>query len=202
MSTYRVGAMDSDKPEQDDGTVTVVNVYATPWRFNGTLEPDEGAPTDLAGMEKLYELYREQLPRLLPQRVLGDGVDMASVELAAQVGGVRINNAGAELYALPSNQVVLSVTMCLANGVLTSERRAQPVANVLEQCITGEITIGGYAPDEALRRLLDGHDTFHLETPGDPLLPERHQLVFVRPVEEIGVPDEAVIDKILYRKTP
>src|SRR5258708_5628557 len=101
-----------------DCAVRVLNIYATPWRFNGKLHNHEGAPTDLSGLEQHYELYKEQLPRLLPERVVGDRMWSSCVELAHAVGDVTVEDIKAELFALPSNQVVLAVTMCLAESVV------------------------------------------------------------------------------------
>ena len=198
--------MHAGKSERRSNLVRVVNIYATPWRFNGKLHKDEGAPPDLGGLDQHYELYKEQLPRLLPVRVLGERLADCDVALARAVANVTVENAKAELYALPSNQVVLAVTMWLANGVLTDERRADPVAEVLEQCIVGDVLLDGDGLAEAVRDLFGqepAKDCFTEETPGGPLLPERHQLVFVaRPDQDQAIPNQRVIDKILYRSTP
>lgn len=185
--------------------VRVVNIYATPWRFNGTLRDDEGMPAELSGLEQHYELYKEQLPRQLPDEVFGDRPLSGGVSLARPVDGICVDAAKAELFTLPSKQVVLAVTMCLADGLLTDERQADPVVEVLEQCVVGDIRIGELMVAEALSAQFDrspGKDTFTKETLGDALLPERHQLVFVARPGRGPVPNQAVIDRILYRSTP
>jgi hypothetical protein len=198
--------MDADGLQHSAYTVRVVNIYATPWRFNGKLRSDEGAPTDLSGLEHHYELYKEQLPRLLPNRVLGDDIRYGGVTLVHAVKGVTVENAKAELFTLPSKQVVLAVTMRLAADVLDDEQRARPIVEVLEQCIVDNIKIGEHMVADALSAAFAGWPAkgiFSKDTIGGSLLPERHQLVFVaRSTREQPVPSQRVIDKILYRSTP
>lgn len=200
--------MTTEKPGHAAGTVRVVNIYATPWIFNGKLNEDEGKPLDLGGLEEHYALYKEQLPRLLPRRVLSDWTDDNDVELAQTVDGVAVGDARAELFTLPSKQVVLAVTMSLDGGALTDTQQVKPIATVLEQCIFGQITLGGRGlatalPEKLPERLPDGGKGFSREVPGESLLPERHQLVFVsHSVPKQPVPNQQVIDKILYRSTP
>ena len=43
--------MTTEEPDHAAGTVRVVNIYATPWTFNGKLNEDEGKPLDLGGLE-------------------------------------------------------------------------------------------------------------------------------------------------------
>jgi hypothetical protein len=134
--------MDADGSQHATCAVRVVNIYATPWRFNGELRGDEGTPTGLSDLKKHYELYKEQLPRLLPDTVFGDLKRYGDVTLAHEVKNVIIENPKAELFTLPSKQIVLAVTMCLADGVLTDERTVEAIVAVLEQCIVGDIKIG------------------------------------------------------------
>ncbi|MGH3798360.1 MAG: hypothetical protein ACRDSP_26225 [Pseudonocardiaceae bacterium] len=187
----------------------MVNIYATPWRFTGKLRDNEGKPTDLSGLEKNYTLYKEQLPRLLPNRVLGDRLRRGTVTLAEDVDGVTVENARAELFMLPSKQVVLAVSMCLTDGVLHDEAAAMPIVEVLERCIDEDIKdikIGGYLAAAALSEdfaELPARDFFSRDAPGGSLLPERHQLVFVaRLTPDQPVPNQQIIDKILYRRNP
>jgi hypothetical protein len=182
--------------------VRVVNIYATPWRFNGKLRDDEGTPRDLSGLETHYELYKEQLPRLLPDRMFGDLKSHGRVTLAHAVEDITVVDPKAELFTLPSRQVVLAVTMCLAGSTLIDK----PIANVLEQCIAGNIRVGDRMVEDVLSAMFadkPAKDVFSKDSPGESLLPERHQLVFVaRPDEGQLLPDQRVIDKILYRSSP
>ncbi|HEY2763268.1 MAG TPA: hypothetical protein VGJ13_04540 [Pseudonocardiaceae bacterium] len=187
----------------------VVNIYATPWRFTGKLRNDEGKPTDLSGLEKNYTLYKEQLPRLLPDRVLGDRLRLGAVTLAEDVDGVTVDNAKAELFMLPSKQVVLAVSMCLTDGVLHDEKAVMPIVEVLERCIDEDIKdikIGGHLAAAALSADFaesPARDFFSKDAAGGSLLPERHQLVFVaRVTPDQSVPNEQVVNKILYRRNP
>jgi hypothetical protein len=198
--------MDPGGSEHPACPVRVVNIYATPWRFNGKLRGDEGTPRNLSGLEQHYELYKEQLPQLLPDRVLGNRIRRGAVTLGQEVVGVTVDNAKAELFMLPSKQVVLAVTMCLADGVLTDEKLVEPIVEVLEQCIVGDLKIGKCMVADALTAdfaELPDKDAFSKDIPGRSLLPERHQLVFVaRPTWEQPVPNQRVIEDILYRSAP
>lgn len=200
--------MITENPDCAASTVRVVNIYATPWTFNGSLNENEGQPLDLGGLEQHYTLYREQLPRLLPPRVLSDWIGNNEVELAQTVDGVRVADARAELFTLPSKQVVLAVTMSLAGATLTDTQQVTPIATVLDQGIFGQILLGSRRLETALpeklpEKLPDGGKGFSRDVPGEPLLPERHQLIFVsNSTPKQPVPSQQVIDKILYRSTP
>lgn len=200
--------MTTEKADHAAGTVRVVNIYATPWTFNGKLNEDEGKPRDLGGLEQHYALYKEQLPRLLPPCVLSDWIGHNDVELTQAVDGVTVADARAELFTLPSKQVVLAVTMSLNGAALIDTQQVEPIATVLEQCIFGQIMLGGRRLETALpeklpERLPDGGRGFNRDVPGESLLPERHQLVFVSgSVPKQPVPSQQIIDKILYRSTP
>lgn len=228
--------MDAGGSQHGACPVRVVNIYATPWRFNGTLGDDECTPTNLNGLEQHYKLYKDQLPRLLPARVLGERIQSGAVTLAQEVRGVTVANAKAELFMLPSKQVVLAVTMCLADGVLTDGRGVEPIVEVLEQCIVGDIKIGEHMVADALSADFAGLPAFSKEpelhsktaqssiragrrikglfkkstdfvpaikdTSSESLLPERHQLVFARPTGKQPVPNQRVIEKVLYRSAP
>ncbi|MGH3887744.1 MAG: hypothetical protein ACRDSZ_14455 [Pseudonocardiaceae bacterium] len=199
--------MTTDEAGRAGCVVRVVNIYAIPWSFNGELNDDEGEPHDLGGLEQHYALYKEQLPRLLPPRVLRDGIGN-DVKLAQAVDGMAVADARAELFTLPSKQVVLAVTMSLNGGALTDTQQVESIATVLEQCISGQIMLGGRRLETALpeklpKRLPDGGKGFSRDVPGGSLLPERHQLVFMsRSAPVQPVPSQQVIDKILYRSTP
>lgn len=202
--------MTTDEASHTGCAVRVVNIYAIPWSFNGVLNDDEGEPLDLGGLEHHYALYKEQLPRLLPPRVLSDWRCNYEhdVKLAKNVDGVDVTEARAELYVLPSKQVVLAVTMCLKGGALTDTQQVEPIATVLERCIFGQIMFGSRElsmalPEKLPETLADGSKGFSRDVPGESLLPERHQLVFVsRSAPEQPVPSQQVIDKILYRSKP
>ncbi len=222
----------SEEYEHEGCAVRVVNVYATPWRFTGKLIGDEGRPTDLAGLEAHYDNYKEQLPRLLPPRVLG-GTDLSCAKFKvpepdpgkappARVAEATLGHVRTALYALPSNQVVLTVTMCLENCLLTKEHQVDILGVLLEQCIVGKFALDGTEVEPLLSALLGDQTTekdarsggdkgrgkedekeFVRDGRGQPLLPERHQLVFVNRSETMkDKPTLATIDKVLYRSTP
>ncbi|MGH4006588.1 MAG: hypothetical protein ACRDTH_00180 [Pseudonocardiaceae bacterium] len=145
---------------------------------------------------------------LLPPRVLSDWIGNNDVELEQAVDGVTVDGARAELFTLPSKQVVLAVTMSLNGGALTDTHQVEPIATVLERCIFGQIMLGSRRlhtalPEKLPQSLPDGGKGFNRDVTGEPLLPERHQLVFVsHAVPKQPVPSQRVIDKILYRSTP
>jgi Ca2+/Na+ antiporter len=223
----------TDEYEHKNCAVRVVNVYATPWRFTGKLGADEGRPTDLAGLEEHYDNYKEQLPRLLPAgKLTGTKLSSATIQVLepdsgtqspAKVSEAALSHVRTALYALPSNQVVLTVSMCLPNCLLTDEHQVDVLGVLLEQCIVGKFTVDGRPVDALLKELLvgqtaeketarsrrdkgrsrEGDKEFVYDGRGLPLLPERHQLVFVSRSETMkDKPTLSTIDKILYRSTP
>jgi hypothetical protein len=203
--------MDTSGSQHASSTVRVVNVYATPWRLYEKLDHDEGMPTDLSGLEQHYELYKEQLPRLLPTRVLGKHILGNDVALANEVAGVTVKNAKVELFSIPSKQVVLAVTICLTDSALTDEQdeqQAEPLAKVLDQCIAGKIKIGEQMMEDVLSANFANSPTFRRDTVSrrdtfsHPLLIDRHQLVFIaRTTRGQPIPNQRFINKVLYRGT-
>lgn len=237
--------MGSGESQSTDCAVRVVNVYATPWLFNGKLDDNEGTPDDLSVLEEYYtvfgeqydlyeeyyKLYKKQLPQQLPDRLLGRRLRYYSVIFpdSGVLKGVDIQPAKVQLFTLPSKQVVLAVTLNLAGGVYVNEREDDPIvwvtdhiAEVLEQCIYGNIklqcrdgenkVVDECEIEKALSDDFDelcsevklpSKDLFSKDINGDPLLPERHQLVFVaRSGGEQSEENRRAMDKILYRRTP
>ncbi|GAA1814832.1 hypothetical protein GCM10009682_39960 [Luedemannella flava] len=194
----------------------VTTVYATSWRFKGKLNGGEGTPAYLGELAESYQLYRVQLPRLLPPRVLGLALENADVGILRLSGeskpNVELVDGVAELFTLPSNQVVLAVTLWLRGKHLTREEAAAPIANILEKCIRGDITLGAHSAENALPEIIarapraheferDGPDKLD-STPMTSLSPERHQLVFARGAAHTKIGDDDVHRAILYRNKP
>src|SRR5262245_52086402 len=98
---------------QTDGCrVRVVVIYSLPWRYRGQSSRNLPEELELSDLQQHYELYREQLPRLLPDEFIGGTAAAESVELDRAVPGITITESSSMLFALPSNQVVLAVTLC------------------------------------------------------------------------------------------
>jgi hypothetical protein len=183
----------------------IVSIYATRWRYVGDAGETLARLIDLGELAETYEAMQEQLPRPLVRRepdavVFGDG----SVEIA-------VDWAGAWLFALPSDQTVAALWFDLdIPGPL-----AATVDSVLDACIRGEVRIDGLPLSEYALRLKDSTEAAAFLTMEDdedepqevaqeargeqpPLLPQRHQIVFLPEADGVG-PQE--IRRILYRRT-
>lgn len=193
--------------------VQVANIYATSWRYR-PCKDDQGSSVDLSeklnlgDLKKHYELYKDQLPRPL------DGpCDADHIDLAEGAPGIRVDKVEAMLFALPSNQVVITITLDFTTPSLEEPHGVAAITQVLDQGIEGRITVRGLDLSDYVNELPD-HVGEPLKTEltreklagygdGDGLLPERHQLVFIaRGHPEEDVPSEAIIDEILYREKP
>jgi hypothetical protein len=196
-------------PNVGDCRVRVVTIYATSWRYKGATREDLSAKLELGGLNRHYELYKDQLPRLLPFSLLGGPIrNLTDLRLKQPVDGVDMARADALLFALPSNQVVLAVILEFTTSPLRDLTSVKPITRVLEQGIENELEIRGMDLEAYVGGLTAGDlvwEGLAKEGPGggDSLLPERHQLVFVeRRNEEEKAPGRAVVNEILYRETP
>ncbi|HEX6468818.1 MAG TPA: hypothetical protein VF069_06940, partial [Streptosporangiaceae bacterium] len=202
-------------PNAADCRVRVVTIYATSWRYKGDSLEKLGARLVLGGLTRHYELYKDQLPRLLPFSLLGGPIhDLTDVRLKQPVDGIEMAGVDALLFALPSNQVVLAVILEFSTSPLRDLASVGPITRVLEQCIENELEIRGMDLEQYVGDLT-ADDPEDLVWEGlakedragggrkDALLPERHQLVFVeRRNDQEKAPGPAVIDEIVYRETP
>jgi hypothetical protein len=185
----------------------VITMYSMPWHYRGASSRNLPKELEFGPLLEHYELYREQLPRLLPDDFLG-GEDVAkSPSLERPVDDITPIGSDVMLFALPSNQVVLAVIFTFTTHPLDNPLGVQAIAEVLEQSIFEKIKIGeqdlpahvetlpvGQEPDHEWERVTVGTNALH---------PERHQLVFItRRSDAEQVPRADVIDKIVYRKTP
>lgn len=202
--------MTSDPDGTDRCRLRVVCIYSTSWRHLGTEREDLSAKLELGGLTRHYELYKDQLPRLLPACFLGGPIAEGDITLAEPVPGIEMTESDAALFALPSNQVVLAVSLGFTTGPLSELPNVASVSRVLEQSIEAAVNIRGRsltAYAERLERHGLTHDTLATddgtEAPPEALLPERHQLVFVaRREKDAWVPTQSVISELLYRDTP
>ncbi|GAB2855528.1 hypothetical protein GCM10027176_67600 [Actinoallomurus bryophytorum] len=191
--------------------VRVVTTYSTSWHYQGTSSEDLGDRLELGGLQRHYELYKDQLPRLLPFDLIGGGTvgEAVDVRLIDLVDGIGMARTDALLFALPSNQVVLAVILEFTTQPLRDLSSVKPITRVLEQCIENEVRIGGKDLQDFVRDLPTGDLVWEglakddQTGSDDALLPERHQLVFVeRRNEEERAPGPVVINEIVYRETP
>lgn len=194
--------------------VRVVSTYSTSWHFLGSAGDDLREYLKLDELTRHYELYKNQLPRLLPSGVLGELTakeikfvnEQDGVRFADEHDGVENVTADARLFALPSNQVVLAVTLAFRTRPLADEAGVAPIAKVLELAVDSDITINNVKLADHIAGLRHKDLRWNGRTGSrhdDALLPERHLLVFVsRRGEEDQVPSRAVVRKILYRKSP
>jgi hypothetical protein len=177
--------------------VRVINVYSLPWQYDGTSSRNPTEELKLGNLREHYELYRDQLPRLLPDSFFGGRRCVENLKIE----GLDTHDKNeAVLFALPSNQVVLAVVLTFETASLDS------VAAVLDKGIEGRFLVD----DKGMVAHLEGF-------PFDPenikrrwrrvgkggLLPERHQLVFVNPLGDgpDPGPDEATIERLVYRRS-
>jgi hypothetical protein len=183
--------------------IRIVSIYSLPWHYRGTSSRDLPEELQLGELLNHYELYREQLPRLLPNQFLGWEEDY-SIELMQPVDGIAISKTDAMLFALPSNQVVLAVVIEFSASSDADGLNA--ITRVLEQSIEGamKITETGLSVDriECLPVGQPDHSDWERDALGaSALLPERHQLVFIAD-RDAGAPAPDAIDQIIYRKNP
>jgi len=146
---------------------------------------------------------REQLPNWLPAG------EVAPTELAFDqpVPGAAVRAVDMRLYVLRSDQVIAAVILNLDTLPLTvqddrglPERDSvRPTSAVLAQCVRARLRVKGRPLADYIHHLVEGIPEI-TAGPGTGLLPERHQLVFVRrlhPAER--VPDQHTVDEILRR---
>jgi hypothetical protein len=184
-------------------------MYSLAWHYHGKSSQDLPKELELGELRRHYELYREQLPRLLPDEFLGGKDTAENVSLDKPVAGISLTKSDAMLFTLPSDQVVLAVVF----GFTTADPLDRPacvraIANVLEQSIKGQVTMAGVDLAQHVESTLPVGPVettgWERDTLGDsPLHPERHQLVFItRHDESESVPSPEAIHDIVYRDTP
>lgn len=185
--------------------VRIVNIYSTNYLYLGTKERPLNEELLLGSLASYYDQYRNQLPRLLPEEFLTEPGVPPQVQFRREVPGIADAVTEVLLFALPSNQVILVVWF----GIDCDLDDLAPIVGVLEEGIEGGILIDGESLEETLNTRLAGIREMKPErkagadsdTP--PLLPERHQLVFIRrdtAAEEVPSPD--TVRTIVYRRTP
>jgi len=189
--------------------IRVVSIYATRWRYGRKptrelRELHRKKPTEelklnlkLGRLAEFYDFYKDQLPRGLTT----DELKVEDVAFDTEVPRVRLTSAETTLFALPSNQVVVTLTL----GFETTRPADDPgpTAQVLERCIHGALSIGGRTLPEYVRGLAVSKGAEPIDDEKADLLPERHQLVFVpRLSQDEDPPDADTIREIVYLDDP
>jgi hypothetical protein len=189
--------------------VRIDSIYSTRYVYDGAEERRLDEELLLGSLSNYYDLFRNQLPRLLPDSFLHGPDNAINVGLADSVAGVQNQSTDAMLFALPSSQVILVIRFvfdCDLNNL-------DPIVRVLEQSIEGRVALNGQPLESALREKLAGIEKMKLEqrmpdatadaAAEAALLPERHQLVFIRRSnEQEEVPTAEAVRTIVYRATP
>jgi hypothetical protein len=188
-------------------SVRVANIYATRWRYRGDGAEELQKHMNLGRLAKFYDVYRDQLPKMLPLPRDGDGDGdgdgALAIALADDVDGLELGDASVQLFTLPSDQVVLAVTLEFTTGRLAAGKDARPITSVLEQCIEEKLLIAATALDDYVHKLPIKGLSRESSTDLPALLPERHQLVFIAKGGVLGnIPTPDVIDEIVYREEP
>jgi len=180
----------------------VVNIYATRWRYRGTDAVELRGRLDIDQLEDYYDMYRDQLPKVLPEfeKYADD------IRLQALLDDVWMDEANMHMFTLPSNQVVVAVTFELRVGALLRGQDARPVVALIEQCMEDRLLVAGVRIGEFLKTL--GTEAPTLEFAGGradlpALRPERHHLVFIaRGMAEEPVPSHEIVGEIVFREKP
>jgi hypothetical protein len=198
--------MPNDSGATSSCQVRVVSIYSTSLRYKGRAPEDLSAKLELGGLTRHYELYQDQLPRLLPFAFLGGPIGPGDIAVTGGMDGIEVTGADAVLFALPSDQVVLAVTLGFVTAPLSDPAGLRSVTHVLEQSIEAAVTIRGRDLTQWVAELpasRPSEDGLSMDGMGEPLLPERHQLVFVaRGHDGERVPTPAIINELLYRDAP
>lgn len=169
--------------------IRLTTVYATPWRvdertLNQFTRP-AGEYLRLGRLAHFYNVSQNQLPR----------IGMRTSLDARAVTFERWNGAAHDVrmwcFALPSGQLLPGLSMDVDSTLLG-------VIPLLEDLYYASITIADVPFTSWCARAAT--ERFELETPfSADLTPERHQIVFTSITGQDTVPDEDLVQRIVYR---
>lgn len=167
-------------------TVRLTNVYATDWTWSGqgSGEPVERS-LQLGRLSPFYEAAFAQMPAVLArERIAGERV--RGPRMAADGS---VSSATAWLFLLPSGQVV---------AVLTIDVPVElgDTIDLLEDGYYAELTVDARPLASFLQGLAGGQVEAGR---GEGLLSERHQIAFARLHDGDTVPDDHVVQQVIYR---
>jgi hypothetical protein len=140
----------------------------------------------LGRLARFYQTSRHQLPRVL----LRDRLDPAGLAFERWSDGAGVASARVWLFVLPSGQTLAALSMDVAASLVGS-------IPLLEDLYYGAATVGGRSFEQVAGALADERlDCLRL---GRQFFPERHQLVFFAVPDPAAVPDEDVLQRVIYR---
>jgi hypothetical protein len=164
-------------------TIRVTSLYATPWRLpadHARLQP----LVECLGFGRLGDFYH-RAARQLPAVVATQPVDPAAVRGHRWTGDVRQGRLW--LFATPSGQVVAALSLDVAGPFLG-------VIDLLEDSYYQQVTLAGGVLTAAAAALAREHDVL---VTTEEFLPERHQLVFTRALDDEQPED--IVQRLVYR---
>src|SRR4051812_40548144 len=103
----------------------VMSFHATKWRYSGS--GADSIPLDLGRLTNIYKQFREQLPIPLTHLVLGAD----RFRLEAAIPEIEIVEVNAYLFALPSDQTVMTFIFDLA---VPRDGLADTLGRFLDEC--------------------------------------------------------------------
>ena len=170
--------------------VRLTTVYATTWRCNthqfADVARSPGEFFRLGRLRHFYEVSQEQIPRIIAHHEL----DTSALSFQRWSEEGAIEAARVWYFAVPSNQVLVALTLDVRTSMVTS-------IPVLEDLYYATISVNGTPLTAslavAMSGLLDGQDL------NNGFLPERHQLVFTGIPDSDVLPNEDQVQRVIYR---
>jgi hypothetical protein len=183
--------------------VRVISVYATRWRRPWEGDDDGESHLELGRLEEFYNLFREQLPRVLARvKHERDTVSFPSLQgepdSTDKMAGLEVTRAELWLFALPSDQVVAALDLDFQSPPPTAD--ASRIIDVLEHGAYGHISILDKGLEWHIAELAKEAKAKEIDK-STQLPPERHQIVFAPDIGEAANIEETIA-LILYRSDP
>src|SRR5215470_11599461 len=199
------GSMESDTGTATAQVVRVISIYATGWR--SVWGRDDSHPQqhhlELGKLEEFYNLFREQLPKVLlpPRRHDPSAVTFtrSSQPTRPHCDTFTVTRAESWLFALPSDQVVAAIDIDFRGPPLNTD--PMPTIDVLGHGAYAQFEINGKDVAAHIAELAREANAKNLDD-NTPLPPERHQIVFASPLADAALPSEETIALIMYRSDP
>ena len=164
----------------------LTNVYATDWTWGGQ---GSGEPVErslrLGRLTQFYEAAFAQMPAVLArEKMAGERVRGARVPIDGTVSGATV-----WLFLLPSGQVVAAITIDVRAGL-------DDTIDLLEDGYYATLTVDG----QPLAAFLLGLGAVQVDSGrSEGFLSERHQIAFASLSDGETVPDDHVVQQVIYR---